>query len=164
MAVLATLHTGLSAGVGRAIFRAMLPQLYSLGVSANFIIREARKIGVSYRRQTMLSDIRELTGLMAKEAATRSVGSNVLFPKGNMVETDLRRARNYRVFGDVIYTNIETGESRSQVISFYTNDRLSKDDWASSFEEDKEESEYLPEESVSGLTIRSVEHNKGLPY
>lgn len=151
-------------GIGRAIFRAMISQFVGLGLSSNFMVREARRLGISYRRQTMLGDIRELSGLLGKEASVRQLSSSILVPRGVMVETDLRRARNYRVFGDVVYTNIETGVSRDQTISFYTNDRKSKDDWAADFVEDKEESEYLPEESVTGLVIRSVEHNKGLPY
>lgn len=151
-------------GIGRAIFRAMISQFVGLSLSSNFMVREARRLGISYRRQIMLQDIREIGGLLGKEASVRSFGSSALIPKGLMVETDLRRARNYRVFGNVVYTNIDTGKSREQTISFYDNERRSKDDYISLYERDKEESEYLPEESITSLTIRSVEHNKGLPY
>lgn len=151
-------------GIGRAIFRAMISQFVGIGLSSNFMVREARRLGISYRRQVMLQDIREVGGLLGKEASVRQIGSSVIVPKGVMVETDLRRARNYRVFGDVVYTNIDTGVSREQTISFYDDQRRSKDDYISLYERDKEESEYLPEEEVTSLAIRSVEHNKGLPY
>jgi len=151
-------------GIGRAIFRAMISQLVGLSLSSNFMVREARRLGISYRRQIMLQDIREIGGLLGKEASVKQISSSILIPKGVMVETDLRRARNYRVFGDVVYTNVNTGVERRQTISFYDDQRRSKDDYISFYERDKEESEYLPEESITSLAIRSVEHNKGLPY
>jgi hypothetical protein len=151
-------------GVMRAVGRLAIAGFTAQGFTANRIINELRALGLSYRRQTMLEDIRYFTGKLKLEDAVRRVGADVLFPQHAMVETYLRRARKYRVFGDLTIEDPVTGEKLTRTVSFYTNKRASKRDWEQDFFGEFEGSESQGSMRFLSLEIRSVEHQSGWKY
>lgn len=151
-------------GSSRALFRLLIPGLVTQGLGANAILGAARDMGFGVQRQWGLGQIREISGLMRLERAVRGHPRDVLPHRGLMVETELRRPRRYRVFADVTYFNTETGERQSQLISFYDDERLTKEQWRSAFDVARGESAYRTDEVVEKFDIRSIEHNKGWSY
>jgi len=148
----------------RAFGKPFIPQLVAQGLSSNRIIGELAKYGVSYRRQNMLADIREITGLARMEAFTRAVNPAQAFPKFGMIETELRRDRKYRVFGKLEYQDTLTGETFEKQVSFYTDINKGKDLWDEDFLGEYEEGEYKPAKYVTGFNILNVEHQAGWSY
>jgi len=148
----------------RAIFRTAIPDFVRKGYSANKMIREALSWGVSYRRTDMLSDVREFMGRFVKESAVQRVARDAIVPRSAMTETDLRRLRNYRVWGDAEYYNPLTGRTDKQLISFYDDELRTEEDWEDEFRQQKEEAEYKSGIEFVSFNMRYVEHNKGFSY
>lgn len=148
----------------RAIFRATIPNFVRLGYSANAMIREAVGWGVSYRRTDMLSDVREFLGRFVNEGRVSQLGRDEIPRPWHMVETDLRRLRNYRVWGDAEYFDPLTGRTTKQLISFYDDELRSEEDWEEEFRQQKEEAEYKTGIEFISFSMRSIEHNKGFSY
>lgn len=151
-------------GIARSLARLYYPQWIRAGWGANAMVRQARTLGLSYRRTIMLGDIREFTGLMRREKAVRAVVRSVLPSRSVMVETELRRARRYRVFGDVTYRNRLTGEEFTQTVSFYDDELRSLDQWEEEYERQKEEAEYREDLEIVKVDFRAIEHNRGFRY
>lgn len=152
------------ASVPRYLARMVIPKLVKQGLSASAIIRDLRGRGLIYRRMSMLSDIRREVGIFKFGKAVVSLGSDVQIPKRIMVETDLLRARKYRVYGTAKYVNIETGRTTYEPVSFYDNTLRTKDQWSEEYISQKEEAKYREEVVCEGIEIFSVEHNKGFRY
>jgi len=148
----------------RAIARLAIAGFTKEGLTANAIIRQLGNLSLTYRRTTMLLDIREFSGLMRLESAVRNIPWNVVMPRYGMVETYLRRARRYRVFGIATRTDPRTGEEEEKPVSFYTNTRGSKNDWYDSFMEEYQGSESEGAWLFTDFEVTSVEHQKGWKY
>lgn len=130
-------------------------------------------LGHGYRRSDMLSDFNRHKGHLSKEYAVTHFDSFAQVEKRLMVETDLRRDRMYRIYGNATYENIHTGEYYTKFGSMYSNTGESYGQW---------ETEYMaewdnqlatggasgkasgPEWAPVGFMTRSIEHNKGYPY
>jgi uncharacterized protein related to proFAR isomerase len=154
-------------GIGtavRAIGRLAIGGLVKQGLGSNAIIGVLAEVGLSYRRTTMLADIREFTGLMRLEKTVRQVAMDAIFPQHAMVETYLRRARRYRVFGTLTVEDPLTWERKEVNVSFYTDDRKSKEEWEQDFFEEFRDSESAQGGELLDLQIRSVSHQSGWSY
>jgi len=151
-------------GEFRALWRAFVPNAFRAGYSFRRAIREARAWGIKIRTATALEDWREITGLRRYEARIRALDPRRYVPRAWIEEVDLRRARKYRVFGDVIYRHRETGMVYREPKSFYFDEFLPK----SGFEEVASgflrRADYMAEYEVEGFEISAVQHNRGLPY
>ena len=150
--------------LARAAARAMMPRLVNYGWDSSKIIKWLGGHGATYRRITMLADIRQFRDMA--DFSPRTVSYNVakLFPKSMMGEADLTRQLRYHVYGTGRYTNIETGAVSYRRLSFYDDTRRSKADWGNEFTHQKLESDSDPLYVVDNITISYVEHNKGLDY
>ncbi len=151
-------------GVARALARAMIGSYVSAGLGSNAIINVFRDLGIGYRRTTMLEDIRQITGLARLENTVKNLPSNLLFPQYGMVQSYLRRARRYRVYVRATVEDLKTGESFEKMTSFYTDSRMSKDDWESTWLDQFAESASGKMFGVVDGRIASVEHNVGFDY
>jgi len=154
----------LTASAWKGVARMVMPALVKQGLGSNAIINTLRSLGLSYRRIDMLADIREFTGLAKLEGAVLRIGADVIFPQFGMVETGLRRARAYRIFGRVTVEDVETGERDERFVSFYTDTRDTKAGWERSFLEASEGSESRGAQRYIGMQIASVEHQAGWSY
>lgn len=150
--------------LARAAARAMMPRLVAYGWSSSKITKWLAGHGASYRRITMLSDIRQFRNMAKFSPRVVKYGSAKIIPKSIMSEVDLSRARRYRVFGMAKYTDVETGAVRYKNVSFYDDTRRSKDDWATEFEDMIKAEDYKPDQAISDVQILHVEHNRGLDY
>jgi hypothetical protein len=148
----------------RAIFRAAIPDFLRKGFSANAMIREARSWGVSYRRTDMLNDVREFMGRFVNEERVKSLARNEIPRPWHMTEVDFRRLRNYRVWGDAEYYNPLTGQTSTQLISFYDDELRTEEEWEAEFAKQKEEAQYKTGIEFVSFNMRYLEHNKGMPY
>lgn len=151
-------------GWQRAAFRAMVPLWAELGYTFNAMTLKARDLGLSFRRITMLSDIRSVMGLIRGEVAAKGVDPDERYPKTKMVETDLARAYRYRVYGWAEYLNMDTGETDRRRISMYTDEWLSLKDQAAIWEREQKDEYGEKREIIDSVKFTVVEHNRGLKY
>jgi len=142
----------------------MIPDLYRAGMSANKIIREARGMGISYRRQTMLADIRELTGRMTKQYFVERFDPRRIITKGIMTEVELPRAKKYYVIANALYKDLVTGEQFEKNVSFYTNEAKTFEMYEEDYVDWKEEAMYRVDLSFISFKPLCVEHNAGWDY
>lgn len=148
----------------RAAARAMMPRLVNYGWSTSKITKWLGGHGATYRRITMLADIRQFRDMRDFSPRVVRYGTDKLFPKSLMGETDLRRQFRYHVYGTGRYTNIETGAVSYRRLSFYDDDRRSKTDWGKEFGRQQLETTSDPLYVIDNVTISYVEHNQGLDY
>lgn len=151
-------------GISRAIFRAMVPQLYGMGMSFNRMIREARAWGRSYRRQTMLADIREITGMYAKQYFITSMKRDIMPRPGVMVETVLRRASKYMIRATNTYQNRVTGETSVRDIAFYADNRQTLDAYEAGYKAAIRDMKEYQDEDLLNMEFKAIFHNEGMPY
>jgi len=156
--------TGLLAGSIRAVARAAIPGFLKQGLTANAIIRQLMPMGLTYRRVAMLADIRQFSGLAKLEGAVRRLDPAKLFPQYTMVESDYRSARRYLVRARMVIEDAESLEQSERWVSFYTNKRMSKDQWTEAFVAGYAHARYAEGESIISVSIASVEHKKGWGY
>lgn len=150
--------------VWRGVARLVMPSLVRQGLGSNAIINVLQGLGLSYRRTVMLGDIREFSGLARLERVVMSVASDVLFPQHAMVETSLRRARPYRVFGRLTVEDTTTHEQFERFVSFYADERDSKAGWSEAYVEQWQETESGRLMRAMKMQIASVEHQQGWSF
>lgn len=150
--------------LARAVARAMMPRLVGYGWSSSKITKWLGGHGATYRRVTMLADIRKFRDMADFSSGTVRYRIDKLFPKSMMGEVDLTRELRYHIYGTGRYTNIETGAVSYRRLSFYDDVRRSKTDWGEEFIRQKLESDSDPLYVVDNITVSYVEHNKGLDY
>lgn len=150
--------------VSRMVFDAFLPSLVRQGLSANSIIEWAKGQGLSFRRQTMLGDIRSVLGVYKLESRVKAIPPDQKPPRYAMVETELPRASAYYVRATATYIDESTGQSWQKPISFYTDESKSLIEWEREFSTAIDENPSQPGQSLSKLTYRSIEHNTGWEY
>ena len=129
------------------------------------MIAWAKESGLgSYRRTTMLSDIRSTVGLLKGAYQAMRARRDDYFPRNLMQEIDLGRNRRYRVFGQASYMNLDTGQESLKAVSFYTDSLMSPDEWQADFVRRLADYEYGASTSASDLKITGVQHNIGFQY
>ena len=150
--------------LARAAARAMMPRLVGYGWSPSKITKWLGGHNATYRRVTMLADIRQFRQVAEFGPKVVKLPTSKIVPKSILSEVDLSRARRYRVYGMGKYTDVETGAVRYRNLSFYDDTRRSKDEWAEEFERMKQAENYKPDQEITDIQIIHVEHNKGLSY
>ncbi|KKN36635.1 hypothetical protein LCGC14_0771580 [marine sediment metagenome] len=150
--------------LARAAARAMMPRLVNYGWSSSKITKWLAGHNATYRRVTMLTDIRQFRNMAEFGPRVVKYTGSKIIPKSLMSEVDLSRARRYRVYGMAKYTDVETGAVRYKNVSFYADDRRSKDEWSQEFEDMIRAEDYKPDQVISDIKILHVEHNRGLEY
>jgi len=117
-----------------------------------------------YRRVNMLTDIRRISGLAKLEKAVRLVSPDVVFPQYTMVESNFRAARRYYVRAKVEVTDLEGDNKYERWVSFYSNSRMSKQQWNTDFMQGYLAASSEPLELIKNIDIVSVEHKRGWAY
>jgi hypothetical protein len=140
---------------------AAMPGLVKRGLGANAIINYLKPQGLTYRRVAMLADIRKFTGLAKLEHAVKATAGDVLFPRYAMVETEFRSARRYYVQARMTILDEDSLEESVRWVSFYSNTRMSKDQWTEAFVRGYAEGKYGEAEQILDVTIASVSHKRG---
>jgi len=152
-------------GLIRAQFISMVPMMFNLGFSSNRMIRQCRTVfGGAYRRQTMLQDINEIVGRKTKQYFVERLERTVIPHRSDMVETYLRSASRYRVFGNATYVNIKTNEERMAPMSMYSDRLQTLDTWEEMYGEEVEKENMYEGEVFMGINFTSIEHQAGSPY
>lgn len=147
--------------IGRAIFKTLAPE----ALSANAMIKIAQKLGGAYRRQDMLTDIRQLTGRIKYQGNITTMGGNNAVPRGWMVEVRLNEpGANYRVFGKATFYDWNSGTEIVQTVSFYHTDLMAKDDYAEDFNMYFNSGYSEQNMELLGFDQTALEHNLGQPY
>jgi len=147
--------------IGQAIFKSMAGELATAGE----MIRAAQRLGGSYRRTDMLSDIRKYTGRVKYQAGIQNLSGNQVVPKGWMVETRFKEPfANYRVFGKAKFYDWNTGTEFEQTVSFYHTDLMDKENYGREFN-DYFNSGYQDQDlELLSFDQTALEHNLGQPY
>jgi len=150
--------------LARALGRIVVANRTKLGWGSNRIVRDLKRLGVSYKYPTMLGDIRQFAGFMKYEKKTRNFPGDKLLPQGLMLDSKFKRARRYRVYGDIWIKDSLTGDIRQQTISFYDNKRRTTSDWMTLFIRQYKGNMYSPDDEIIGAEVRTVEHNRKWAY
>jgi len=143
--------------IGQMIINALAPS----GMSSGGIIGAIRKAGATYRRQDMLSDLRDIGTRIKYQGNIQSMTGNSVIPRGWMSETELKQPYTYRVFGDADVLDENTGEVTRQIKSFYTDDLAAKGDMENEFINVFSEEYNVEAETLTNFQIRGVQLNKG---
>jgi len=148
----------------RPFARVWIPSLVREGLGITKIVNTLKDMGFGYRTQTMFQDVHAFKGFMDKEYLFSGFDRSIV-PSGDMfVETELRRAKSFRVFGEAKVYNMQTGEYETRMISMYTNHIGSFDEMEAEFLRLKEEEKYEPSEIVEGIAFKGIQHNEDFPY
>lgn len=148
----------------RAAAMAMIPRLVGYGWSSSKIIGWLGDYNATYRRATMLADIRRYTNMQAFGSRVIGYDNEKLFPKSMMGEHDLTRARRYRIYATAKYTDRESGAVSYRRLSFYDDTRRSKTAWGDEFKRMVGTENYMAEFDIDDVDVLYVEHNRGLDY
>lgn len=152
------------ASMPRYLGRMVIPKLLKKGYSVPAVVRYLRKTTGGWRYQIMLMDIREIRGIQRFGKAVKRLSFTAIPSKRIMVETELRAARKYRIFGTAKYVNKETGRTTYESISFYDNTLRTKERWGEEYMRMKEQAKYREEVVCEELDIFSIEHQEGWDY
>ena len=146
--------------IGMVVIRRLAPQ----GLGANAIMRAMKIKGGTYRKKTMLADIRRETGLHKHEAAIRAVSKNEVVPRAYMEDSDLKQPYKYKIYGKTNYYIPETDSYITKTESFYTDDLAKKGDWEEIYSEsyDRRYPEY--DKEFVNFNMTAGEHNEGYSY
>lgn len=151
-------------GSAASLFRNLAQGLAKQGFSANAMINKARELGISYRRTEMLETTRWATGLSKLEGAVRRVAGDVMFPQYAMVPSSFRAARRYLIHATMSFIDPLTGESVKEHISFFSNIRMTKDQWLRDWFDKAVWSDSKEMAALHGAEIVSVEHKMGWDF
>ena len=117
----------LAAGIMRAVVRAVIPELFAGGYSANAALNKLKTFGPVIRRQTFLADWREITGAKKVEAAFRFAPRKYRLSYQMMAPTETFQDQKYKYVFRAHGRNVKTGELASRTMSMGDSARLSPD-------------------------------------
>uniref|UniRef100_A0A6M3LC89 Uncharacterized protein n=1 Tax=viral metagenome TaxID=1070528 RepID=A0A6M3LC89_9ZZZZ len=145
--------------IARSIGQAILKTLAPEGYSAVQMINILQGSGFTYRRQDMLSDIREYTGRVKYETQIRGLHANDVVPRGWMNEVEMNYPYKYKVWADVNYYDPATGQYITDVRSVYTDDLLKKEDYRGFIEGVETAQNYREGMDLTSVDIRGLDVN-----
>lgn len=152
-------------GIIRAYARAAMGRWAKAGWSAAKIRDRLRqRFGQAYRWQTLLADYREYKGMYANQEPLSRLKSDTVVPRTMMTEVSLRQNRKYRLIGEAEYFDKETGSMFTKMVSMYTDDRMSKTNWTSQYDDLKRIYQYQMGWDLVGIDWQVIEHNDGWDY
>jgi len=150
--------------IARSIGYTFLEPMIKQGIGSNRIYNLLRSAGVSYRKQDMLNDIRDISGRYKMQSQVEALTGNRVVPTNYMTDRELRRPVKYRVYGEIHSWDFEEGTEVISEGSFYTDDLAKKEDWEESFKDNYRRSEKYPDMEIMSFHISGVDHNKGFGY
>ncbi len=143
-----------------------MPEFVARGWNTVQIINQLKiNIGPGlYRRQTMLDDIREFTGMRKNRGALKQLGGAKMPDRAMMTEIDLRRPYKYRVIGKATYMDIETAQPITKNISWYDDTLRPKDNWIAQYDFQRQQADYRSDWQLLDFEWIDVQHNQGMGY
>lgn len=152
------------ASLKRYLGKMMLGEFARQGWIGAKMIRELTRTTGTWRKTTMLRDIREAIDIETFGKAVREIPINVRMPKSVMVETELTRPRRFRIFSRVRETNIYTGRITYTKVSIYDDSWRTPEQWSEELLRQKKKSDSDPTVTIDDIDLVLVEHNKGWRY
>ncbi|MFQ6009077.1 MAG: hypothetical protein ACE5K8_09030 [Candidatus Zixiibacteriota bacterium] len=148
----------------RAQAYSALSRFATQGFSFRAAARMARSLGYRFRSQWGLNVFRQARLYRQFRSPTLAIPKSHVIPRNLVSDVDLRRARLYRVFGNVIYHDPETGEEDEQFISFYTDELSSSEAMIFDWDRRRRRADYRVHLEIKDFAITHVQHNRGLPW
>ncbi|KKN25067.1 hypothetical protein LCGC14_0888500 [marine sediment metagenome] len=152
------------ASMARYLGRMVIPKLIKKGYNTVAIGRYLRKTTGTWRRATMLVDIREAKGLITFGKKVQGLSLKSAIPKNLMVETELRGIHKYRVIGMSKKVHVVTGHVKYEMLSIYSTRLKTKEGWSQEFIEKQPLTGSDPEYLVEEVDIFGIEHQEGSRY
>jgi hypothetical protein len=141
-----------------------MPTYIAQGFSSRMIQRDLiARWGEAYRMQNIQADMRKFMGVMKKQLSLEKIPFNVAVPKNVIVETELLMPYKYRVHGQIMLFNEETGETYKKSVSFYDDWNRGKSEWIEEFTKQYAEGEYDEGIYIMSMKITQVEHDRRFP-
>lgn len=149
----------------RTFAKAFMGSYVEMGFSSRMIQKDLiSRFGKAYRFQNIQADIRSFTGMMKKQSILGKISTTTAVPNYAIVETELLAPYRYRVYAKLKVTEVETGATKEQYISFYDDERKSKDQWTQDFLSDYSDMYYNQNTIITSIDITMIEHDKRLSY
>ena len=143
----------------RFIAKQVMPQLVRLFETTDMIIGYLRTQGLSYRRQNMLDDIRALRGREARTESWETFEPWRDLTKGKIIDMHLKGRPEYRVIGTAYWTDLETGETSTNMVSYYTDVLTNMAELEGEISWRYEQEERYAGRTFAGFQIADVWHN-----
>jgi hypothetical protein len=142
-----------------AIGKAVIEHLATKGYSANQIIREATKLGGSYRRAEMLADIRAASQRFKGEYWVKKLDPLAEIPSSLMVQKKLKYPANFRVYGDYTFYDRLADEVRTETRSMHVDRVTSKFDLEVTYEEEFTKNPSDEQYEFIAFNVKAIEMN-----
>jgi len=134
------------------------------GLSTRAIQLALTASGMGIRRQKITDYVRLIRGASDRTVAVAgSIGSGGISREA-MTELTLSKPVKYRIFGNQIIENVETGETSTRSASMFTNENKDPLDYEGDFLDQNEENPSDPAFRVVGFEALDVYHNRGYSY
>lgn len=146
------------------LLRQYLPGWLAQGYSVTKLYNQWKGTELGFRKKEFLKVGRQVTGYMKKEKSVKEWPERKLLRRHLYIETDLRRARRYRVFARAEYYDIWEDVEVEKTISIYTDSLTSKYDWQERVMAELTEEENYQRYHIRSITMGSIEHQRGAPY
>lgn len=141
-----------------------MSRLFREGWTANRVQTFMSELGMGYRRSTVQAVRRQVLDLVKKEGLIKSLSGEKRPTKGYISELSWERPYKYKVFGSVDVIDLETGETKPQSISFYSNDLKSKNEYLADMSTQLDAERYGVSIAFGQLTLRQIQHREDLSY
>lgn len=149
-------------GIARAIARPVISSFVSQGLRPAAIVRNLRSMGISYRYQTILNDVREFTHFHKQWGWTKRISTSDVTDLDRIPAIDLPSAYNFRGYLDVTTKDYKTGIEEHTIKSFYSDDLLSQDQWIEEWLEGQVEDPSDPSVEIVSAVMTDVVKNSRL--
>lgn len=145
--------------------RALIPALHKAGFSPNQIYKQLKNVyKMSWRKQDMLADIRQVTGLMKHERQWDGFDPSRKPGRWLFNDVPLRAKENYRLYADINTFNVLSGDYDTRRISFYIDKFDSPDDAMKQYIRFLEKKYKVMDEQILSYRFLTGEHNRGNPW
>lgn len=138
--------------------------LFRKGFSSNFVQTFMSENLKGYRRATVQAVRRKVLDVLKFESYFRAIPDDKRPSVAKIPDLEWNRHEKYKVMHNFQVIDEETGQIQDYRGSHYTNDYLTKDEYAEQIENELEPEVYTPKGKVINITITQVTHKKGFSY
>lgn len=142
----------------------LMEGMFRQGLSANAVQVAMTGMGMGYRRATVQGVRRQVLDVFKKEHFIAGLAEDELPKQGHLVELSWEKPRKYRILGELEFYDEVTGETVKQVFSAYDDTLRSRADYIRMTMDENDPKQYGKNFVLTGVTIKSIEHRKDMPY
>lgn len=152
--------------LARSVALNIIKSFVPLNLPPHRIISYLTELGVTYRRQEMLSDIRTAFDRVKYETQIASLRPDQKVPEGWMNKEDMLAPYNYRVHLKVDYLDPETGIIDTEHRYMFADDYTGVGDYVEQFPDYALSTESPPGKEFQGAHVVGVTKNirEGVPF